>query len=112
MNKYYCLIILLVGLACKTPTEEAPLSRAQFVEALISFSYNEGLFSGTYNLDSISSVILADRNATTLKKLNITKEDFITTYRYYDQHKELLIEVYRQALDSIDDRKSRLDKVK
>ncbi len=105
-------LLAFFAIACSLKRERPVVERNKFVEVLIDLSVNEGLFSGTYNLDSASATILAQRNKQTLEKYKISKADFVATYAYYDKNKEELLEVYQQAIDSIDARRARLEKAK
>ena len=92
--------------------EQPPIQESKFADLMIELYANEGIFAGTYNLDSVSAGLLVARNEATLKKHGVSKQEFIATYAYYDVHKKELEKLYQVALDSITARRERLTKAK
>ncbi len=113
MKKLAFFLLLGFLVACASESKhEVQIGKTEFADLLIDLYANEGIFSGTYNLDSASAVVLFARNDETLKKHKVTKEQFLETYRYYQDNKKELEKVYQIALDSISARRERLGKTK
>jgi len=106
-------MMVLAFAACSAGGKTEPeIKKEKFADLLIELYANEGIFSGTYNLDSASTVALVARNDRVLKKFGVTKEQFVQTYKYYDENKKELEKVYQIALDSIAARRDRLNKAR
>ena len=104
--------ILIIGAAACKSEKAPPIAQDKFTDLLIDLSASEALYSKIYDTDTAAVRTIAIRNQQILNKHNVSKEDFVTTYHYYDDHKEDLLQIYKTAIDSAAARKDRLQSLK
>ena len=80
------------------------LSEDKFAELLMEFSVAEASYSRLIEADTVALKTLVVRNARVLKEHNVSREQFLATYRWYNQHKQEFMEVYDLSLKKLEEK--------
>ncbi len=110
MKKLLIGFVVVLGLASCKMEEKPPIGRDQFIELLIDLSVSDGIYTKIYDTDTNAMRTIAIHNARVLEKNHVTRDQFVKTMAYYDNHKEDLVKIYADAVDRANKRKDQLSK--
>ncbi|MGY6561955.1 MAG: hypothetical protein ACXITV_07605 [Luteibaculaceae bacterium] len=98
--------LTLLGCTAQKEKQEAPLSRQQFIEAVVTFS----LIEGSYNVAFVSKPdglqTLGSTYAYALDSLQVSTSDFEETFNFYLQDPKEMSAIFEEAISIITARKA------